>query len=132
MKNKLNIGYFLFILSLILLLISMCYSKCQAQSYRFNYRNEQEGSYIFNINKDSITINESFVEIQNRYKKLWKNTWQESIQSQEYFQDRIEIQTEEAMYILFFCEDDIHVSQFYEMQYHPTIGESLTYLKKLK
>lgn len=131
MKNKFNIGYFLFTLGLIILLITFCH-KCQSQTFTFNYRESQKGSYIININEDSIIVTESFVETENGYKKLWKNRWHENIQSQEYFQDRIEIQTESALYILFFCEDDTQASQVCEMQYYPLIGESLTYLKLLK
>ena len=129
MKNK--IGYFLFTLGLILLLIGFCYSKCQAQQYSFNYRAEQKGSYIFDIDGHSLFIHERFVYEENNEHKLWQNDWDEEITSQEYYQDRIEIQTNSALWIFFYCEDDTKSSQICELQYHPTVGETLTYLKKL-
>jgi len=114
------------VLAMMIMVTILAISKCNAQSYNFNYRQEQKGSYIFEIDGHSLFIHERYVYEQDGIKTLEKEDRDETIESQSYFQDRIEIITESGLWIFFYCED-VKNSQVCELQYHPYMGDMLIY-----
>ncbi len=128
--SKSDKNYILGTFLICLALLMFCIAQCHAQHYTFNYRVEQKGSYIFDIDGHSLFVHERYVYEQDGEKKLWQNDWDETILTNNYYQDRIEITTESALWIFWYCENT--KQQVCELQYHPKVGEMLTYQKRLK
>lgn len=121
-----------FVLSIILIVILILLNCVDSKAQTFNYRDTQKGDFRITQTKDSLHVFESFVYVEDGYKKRETAQWSEKIVKYYQGQQYTTVETATALWLFYYCENDDTCWQICEVVYKPQIGDNLVYKRLLK